>query len=102
MRQPTPLVVMANISHYKQDEWTAYNYDALTTMCEQATIKVRALQPNAALEISVNNEEHQEFTLENQDWVVLQIDPIEFDEIGNTLQLNVTSGSVEIDYIDIR
>ena len=86
----------------QQDEWTAYNFDALTTMCEQATIKVRALQPNAALEISVNNEEHQEFTLENQDWVVLQIDPIEFDEIGNTLQLNVTSGSVEIDYIDIR
>ena len=86
----------------QQDEWTAYNFDALTTMCEQATIKVRALQPNAALEISVNNEEHQEFTLENQDWVVLQIDPIEFDEKGNTLQLNVTSGSVEIDYIDIR
>ncbi len=86
----------------QQDEWTAYNFDALTTMCEQATIKVRALQPNAALEISVNNEEHQEFTLENQDWTVLQIDPIEFDEKGNTLQLNVTSGSVEIDYIDIR
>lgn len=86
----------------KQDEWAVYNFDALSTICDQSTIRVRSQNQQSSLELSFNGEEHQELSLENQEWIILQIEPIELDEKGNSLQLNVISGAIDVDYIDIR
>lgn len=84
------------------NEWTVYNFGAVQSMNRNSSIKIRAIEENSTIEIWANADRIGKMDLNNKEWKSIPLDAMEFYDLDNTLKINVVSGKVDIDYIDIH
>jgi hypothetical protein len=82
-------------------EWTAYTVNSLTSRDYAGSIRVKAATAPAALRLSVNGHV-AELAVPSTDWAEIKAGSLRFSEGANAVRLEVQTGTVCVDWLDLE
>ena len=105
-KEPVPVKVFKKENseqaiELNSDEWTMYKVTAISKSTYNVVIRAIALQQPADVTISVNGKNYK-VKVESTEWADIKVSAAKFVAGENQVKVLVKTGSVQLDWIDIR